>query len=168
MQQPVEMSDLDTSLTNKDASPPTTAISPSTTTDPSTSSPVDPSIPAAQITLLLSNSNRHAYRIDNRYLTRRGVTVEDGDPFNLTVYQMKELIMRDWRTDWEAKPTAPNFIRLIFMGGMLNDNTKLKGTSLLSRSETVKDRSALWGHLDLRRAAFEWLHDFTLPLLTDV
>ena len=50
------------------------------------------------ITLLLStNSRRHPYKIDERYLRKRNVTVEDNDPWNLTVNTLKELILRDWR-----------------------------------------------------------------------
>ena len=51
--------------------------------------------------LLTSTGTRHPYKIDERYLSKRGVAAEgaDGafDPFAISVYTLKELIWRDWR-----------------------------------------------------------------------
>lgn len=58
----------------------------------------DPSSgPALMITLLLPTGARHPFKIDERYLRKRNVTVEDMNPLNISVYTMKELIWRDWR-----------------------------------------------------------------------
>lgn len=74
----------------------TEAIGPTTTT---ASSKADPSAgPAVNITLLLTNGARHPYRIDQKYLRKRSVEVEEMDPFNISVYTLKELILRDWRS----------------------------------------------------------------------
>lgn len=54
--------------------------------------------PAVHITLLLTSGARHPYKIDQRYLRKRSVDVEDQDPFNISVYTLKELIWRDWRS----------------------------------------------------------------------
>jgi hypothetical protein len=54
--------------------------------------------PVLVITLLLTSGARHPYRIDERYLRRRNVTVDDMNPYNITVYTLKELIWRDWRS----------------------------------------------------------------------
>jgi hypothetical protein len=54
------------------------------------------------ITLLLTTGARHPWRVDAKYLARRNLTVEDNDPFNITVYQLKELIWRDWRQGTQA------------------------------------------------------------------
>lgn len=51
--------------------------------------------PVITITLLLATGARHPYRIDEKYLKKRGV--DEMDPFNVTVYKLKELILRDWR-----------------------------------------------------------------------
>ena len=53
--------------------------------------------PALMITLLLPTGARHPFKIDERYLRKRNVTVEGMSPLNISVYNMKELIWRDWR-----------------------------------------------------------------------
>lgn len=84
------------------------------------------------ITLLLASGGRHPYKIDSKYLGRRNVTVpeetEDGqpDPFSISVYTLKELILREWRNDWEAQPASPSSIRLIHFGKLLEDKEPLK------------------------------------------
>lgn len=53
--------------------------------------------PAVMITLLLPTGARHPFKIDEKYLKKRNVTVEEMNPMNISVYTMKELIWRDWR-----------------------------------------------------------------------
>jgi hypothetical protein len=111
---------------------------------PSTDTPPTPVIseagPILVITLLLTSGARHPYKIDEKYLTKRNVSVpgvtENGrkDPYSISVYTLKELILREWREEWEAKPSSPSSIRLIYFGRLLDDKTPLKGLlSLLSR-----------------------------------
>jgi hypothetical protein len=74
----------------------TEAIGPSTDT-PATV-PDTSNGPVVVIMLLLpSTGARHPYKIDERYLKKRSVTVDDMDPYNISVYTLKELIWRDWR-----------------------------------------------------------------------
>jgi hypothetical protein len=87
---------------------------------------------AVDIMLIATQSNtRHPFRINEKYLTKRNVNVtgmtEDGkmDPFSITVYTLKELILRDWRSDWEAPPREPTSIRLIYFGKLLEDKLPL-------------------------------------------
>ena len=47
--------------------------------------------------LLHSTDTRHPYILNEKYLKRRNVEVADNDPVNLTVYNLKDLIWRDWR-----------------------------------------------------------------------
>ncbi|KAL8916497.1 MAG: hypothetical protein Q9208_008475 [Pyrenodesmia sp. 3 TL-2023] len=49
------------------------------------------------ITLLLTNGARHPFKIDEKYLKKRSVNVDGGNPVNLSVYTLKELIWREWR-----------------------------------------------------------------------
>jgi len=42
------------------------------------------------------------------------------------VYTLKELILREWREEWEAQPSSPSSIRLIFFGKLLDDKIPLK------------------------------------------
>ena len=95
------------------------------TTVPS-DTPVDPG-KILLISLLLLNGNRHPYKIDKKYLARRNVHAEDDNPLNLTIYTLKELIWRDWRDEWEPRPTTPGMIRLIHAGHMPDDKMKLGG-----------------------------------------
>jgi len=94
--------------------------------------PKDPELgPVLVITLLLTSGARHPYRIDERYLTKRQVNVpgktESGkmDPYSISVYTLKELILREWREEWEAKPSSPSSIRLIYFGRLLDDSNAL-------------------------------------------
>lgn len=88
--------------------------------------------PVCNITLLLTSGSRHPYKIDAKYLSRRNVdipdTTEDGqpDPFSISIYTLKELILREWRSDWEAKPASPSSIRLIHFGKLLDDKEQVK------------------------------------------
>ena len=54
--------------------------------------------PELVITLLLTTGARHPFKIDRKYLKRRSVKVENDDPFNMSVYTLKELIWREWRS----------------------------------------------------------------------
>lgn len=50
------------------------------------------------ITLLLTTGARHPFKIDSKYLRKRNVNVPDYDPFAMSVYTLKELIWREWRS----------------------------------------------------------------------
>ena len=109
------------------------AIGPSTDTPASHLHVASDVGPVLVITLLLTSGARHPYKIDEKYLTKRNVSVpgvtEDGkrDPYSISVYTLKELILREWREEWEAQPNSPSSIRLIFFGRLLDDKTALKG-----------------------------------------
>ncbi|KAK4232413.1 ubiquitin-related domain-containing protein [Podospora fimiseda] len=79
------------------------------------------------ITLLLPTGARHPYKIDEKYLSKRGVEIpEPNDPFSISVYKLKELILREWREEWDGKPASPSSIRLIHFGKLLDDKEMLK------------------------------------------
>ncbi|KAF2152355.1 hypothetical protein K461DRAFT_268318 [Myriangium duriaei CBS 260.36] len=82
------------------------------------------------ILLLASAGTRHPFQLNERYLKRRNVAAMgmDGkfDPSVISVYNLKELIFKDWRDDWDGKPSSPSAIRLIYFGQLLADNTSLK------------------------------------------
>lgn len=71
------------------------ALGPST--DGPAANPDNSNGPTVVIMLLLTTGARHPYKIDERYLKKRNVTVEEMDPYNISVYTLKELIWRDWR-----------------------------------------------------------------------
>lgn len=102
----------------------TEAIGPST--DTPALNPDNTNGPVVVIMLLLTTGARHPYKIDEKYLKKRNVTVDDMDPYNISVYTLKELIWRDWREEWEPRPTSPSSIRLIHFGRMLEDKVPLK------------------------------------------
>lgn len=115
------------------------------------------STPALNITLLLPTGARHAFRITESYLTKRGVSIPgtddkgNKDVFSISIYQIKELILREWKEEWggettvgpppagdtevdeveqgrmRGKPSSPSAIRLIFFGRLLGDNDKAEG-----------------------------------------
>ncbi len=104
---PQQREPLTAGQTNKSAqpsSPPLTrektvpAIGPAT--DKPTPVPKESEIegPLLYITLLLSSTGaRHPYKLDEKYLKKRNVVVEGNNPINLSLYKLKELILRDWR-----------------------------------------------------------------------
>ncbi|KAJ9222699.1 hypothetical protein DTO207G8_688 [Paecilomyces variotii] len=81
--------------------------------------------PSLVITLLLITGARHPFKIDGKYLRKRAVNVEDYDPFRMSVYTLKELILREWRPEWEPCPSSPSSIRLIYFGKLLEDKAPL-------------------------------------------
>ncbi|KAJ5894220.1 hypothetical protein N7495_005911 [Penicillium taxi] len=81
--------------------------------------------PSLVITLLLTTGSRHPFTIDGKYLRKRNVNVENHDPFAMSVYTLKELIWREWRDDWEPRPSSPSSIRLISFGKLLVDKSPL-------------------------------------------
>jgi len=92
------------STPNKSSLPPLTrektapAIGPAT--DKPTPVPKQSEIegPALFITLLLSSTGaRHPYKLDEKYLRKRNVAVDGNNPINMSLYKLKELILRDWR-----------------------------------------------------------------------
>lgn len=52
--------------------------------------------------------------------------VAGNNPYNLSVYKVKELILREWRAEWESKPSSPTAIRLIHFGKVLDDKAAIK------------------------------------------
>lgn len=105
--------------------------------------------PELVITLLLTTGARHPFKIDAKYLRGRSVNVENDDPFNMSVYTLKELIWREWRSgrnllkkkstirwanlhllEWEPRPSSPSYIRLISFGKLLDDKSQLSGQYL--------------------------------------
>ncbi|RDA96254.1 hypothetical protein CP533_1762 [Ophiocordyceps camponoti-saundersi (nom. inval.)] len=110
--------------------------------------------PVCIITLLLTSGSRHPYKIDAKYLARRNVVIPDEtsdghpDPFSISVYTLKELILREWRTDWEAKPNSPSSIRLIHFGKLLEDKEQLKKYQFSNENPNVVHMSIRPSDLD--------------------
>lgn len=103
----------------------------------------NPDHPICIITLLLPTGARHPYKIDEKYLTKRNVDVPDvteagkKDPFSISIYTLKELILREWREEWDGKPASPSSIRLIHFGKLLDDKEQLKKYQFSSGSPNV-------------------------------
>ncbi|KKA26110.1 hypothetical protein TD95_003127 [Thielaviopsis punctulata] len=98
--------------------------------------------PACLITLLLSSGARHPYKLDDKYLARRNVDAEmlpsgKRDPFSISVYSLKELILREWRDEWDAKPASPSSIRLIYFGKLLDDKDALRQYNFSAENRNV-------------------------------
>ncbi|KAI5302060.1 hypothetical protein KEM56_001075 [Ascosphaera pollenicola] len=83
------------------------------------------SAPSLTITLLLTNGVKFSFEITSRYLKKRNQNVDGYDPFNMSVYTLKELILKEWRSEWETPPASPSSIRLISFGKMLDDKSPL-------------------------------------------
>jgi len=104
-----------------------TAIGPSSESPSVPAKDNDGSGPVLTVNLLLTSGARHPFKLDQKYLAKRNVDIPSNDIFNLSVYKLKELILREWREEWEVKPSSPNYIRLIMLGKLLDDKAPLKG-----------------------------------------
>ncbi|CAG8197477.1 unnamed protein product [Penicillium salamii] len=93
--------------------------------------------PSLVITLLLTTGSRHPFTIDGKYLQKRSVNVENNDPFLMSVYTLKELIWREWRSDWETRPSSPSAIRLISFGKLLDDKSPLSDSKFSKEHPNV-------------------------------
>ncbi|KAJ5355876.1 hypothetical protein N7517_010485 [Penicillium concentricum] len=93
--------------------------------------------PSLVITLLLTTGSRHPFTIDGKYLKKRSVNVENFDPFLMSVYTLKELIWREWRSDWETRPTSPSSIRLISFGKLLDDKSPVSDSKFSKEHPNV-------------------------------
>ncbi|KAL2003516.1 hypothetical protein VTN02DRAFT_3501 [Thermoascus thermophilus] len=103
----------------------TPAIGPSSPQPTALAKEPEDSGPSLVITLLLTTGARHPFKIDGKYLRKRAVNVENYDPFLMSVYTLKELIWREWRSEWEPRPSSPSLIRLISFGKLLDDKAPL-------------------------------------------
>jgi hypothetical protein len=64
-------------------------------TSPASADPVPEPVKVG-ITLLMPTGQRSEWRFDQKYLERRNVTVPEGNPFKISVYTLKELMLREW------------------------------------------------------------------------
>ncbi|KAI9797667.1 MAG: hypothetical protein M1825_005726 [Sarcosagium campestre] len=112
-----------------------TAIGPSS--DQPTFKAVEAAGPIIMITLLLTTGARHPFKIDEKYLKKRNVKLDGNDPFSLSVYTLKELIWREWREEWEPRPSSPSSIRLIHFGRLLEDSALLRECRFNAESPNV-------------------------------
>jgi hypothetical protein len=53
--------------------------------------------PSLTIVLLLITGTRYPFKIDANYLRKRDISVDNYDPFSMSVYTLKELIWRAWQ-----------------------------------------------------------------------
>lgn len=87
--------------------------------------------PVCVITLLVPSGKKHPYKLSEKYLARRGVTIPGAtasghrDVLSISVYTLKELILREWRDDWEPAPPSPTQIRLISFGHIMSDKCQV-------------------------------------------
>ncbi|KAK9446836.1 uncharacterized protein V1518DRAFT_422764 [Limtongia smithiae] len=86
------------------------------------------------ISLLFVSGARVALAIDARYM-RTHALLPDSIPLEpeaLSVHALRECIYADWVSAWGDRPAAPEYIRLIHFGRLLDDAATL-GASQLSR-----------------------------------
>jgi hypothetical protein len=96
----VEMEPLPPAAITPERPPPTLSDSPEAQ-NAEEPSPAPPAVdePATTITLLLPTGKRYPYTINAKYLRRRKdvISVSDDDPSKLTVYNLKLLLLHDWK-----------------------------------------------------------------------
>ncbi|BCS29458.1 uncharacterized protein APUU_71028A [Aspergillus puulaauensis] len=112
------------------------ATAPEPSSDASVKEPEE-SGPSLTIVLLLITGTRYPIKIDANYLRKRDITVDNNDPFAMSVYTLKELIWRSWQEDWETRPSSPSSIRLISFGKLLDDKSPLSDSKFSSDAPNV-------------------------------
>ncbi|OJJ03217.1 hypothetical protein ASPVEDRAFT_718613 [Aspergillus versicolor CBS 583.65] len=114
------------------------ATAPELSSDASVKEPEpEESGPSLTIVLLLITGTRYPIKIDANYLRKRDITVDNNDPFAMSVYTLKELIWRSWQEDWETRPSSPSSIRLISFGKLLDDKSPLSDSKFSSDAPNV-------------------------------
>ena len=109
-----------------------TQIGPSSDEPILVSKDVEETGPTLMITLLLINGARHPFKLDARYLNKRNAEVEGNDPFNLSVYKLKELILREWREGSSASFwTAVRKLIKVYRMGSQTVESKLHKTDIV-------------------------------------
>jgi len=110
----------------------TEAIGPST--DSPAPIPDSSNGPVVSIMLLLpSTGARHPYKIDEKYLKKRNVVVDNMDPYNISVSQLKDLIWRDWREGTLGMRTA---MKLVSYGLLLTNWRRMGASAYFSELNT--------------------------------
>ena len=80
--------------------------------------------------MLLTPGSHTPYYID---LSSREIGMPYGmvhgpcDPFSITVFALKELILRTWEAEWGDKPPNPDKLSLVHFGELLDDREQLTG-----------------------------------------
>ncbi|EER38384.1 conserved hypothetical protein [Histoplasma capsulatum H143] len=87
------------------------------------------------IDLLLITGARHPFKIDAKYLRKRQVDVPDFNPYAMSVYTLKELIWREWRSDLRLTHNAPNVIHMTIKPQEVVDEEDAKATRSTSGRE---------------------------------
>ncbi|OJD27735.1 hypothetical protein ACJ73_00866 [Blastomyces percursus] len=113
------------------------AIGPSSELSSPMSKEMEDSGMVLNIDLLLITGARHPFTINGKYLRKRQVDVPDFNPYAMSVYTLKELIWREWRSEWEPRPSSPSSIRLISFGKLLTDNAQLSDLRLNQNAPNV-------------------------------
>ncbi|KAL4788711.1 ubiquitin-related domain-containing protein [Aspergillus varians] len=125
-----------TTVSPETEEPKVATSAPEPSSDASVKEPED-SGPSLTIVLLLITGTRHPFKIDSNYLRKREVSVDNYDPFAMSVYTLKELIWRAWQEDWEPRPSSPSSIRLISFGKLLDDKSPLSDSKFSSDAPNV-------------------------------
>lgn len=63
--------------------------------------------PTLLLNILLTSGGKHPFKLDGKYLRKREVNVADNDPFSMSVYTLKELIWREWRSGMYYQKNTP-------------------------------------------------------------
>ncbi|KAL5116528.1 hypothetical protein ACEQ8H_005524 [Pleosporales sp. CAS-2024a] len=99
--------------------------------------------PVVVIMLLLpSTGARHPYKIDEKYLKKRSVDVTDMDPYNISVYTLKELIWRDWREECRFQTDSPNVVHMTVKPQEAIDDEDAKTGKGTSRRDGEEEATA--------------------------
>lgn len=103
----------------------------------SQSTPASSDGPTLLLNILLTSGGKHPFKLDSKYLRKREVNVADNDPFSMSVYTLKELIWREWRSGM-CRPENPT-VHLYLLGAtvrllMSHIITRLGISSILTRS----------------------------------
>ncbi|KAK2873670.1 hypothetical protein FQN49_002185 [Arthroderma sp. PD_2] len=80
---------------------------PSSSALPPQITPTDNDGPTLFLNILLTSGGKHPFKLDGKYLRKREVNVTDNDPFTMSVYTLKELIWREWRSGTHCDTTLP-------------------------------------------------------------
>ncbi|KAF7313357.1 Ubiquitin-like domain-containing protein [Mycena chlorophos] len=109
-----------------DPPPPQAEDQPVQTTEPSAAEPEPAQVPQTTLTFLLVSGRRRTMSFDPE----------------TTVGRVKELIWNAWPTEWsDERPPAPAFLRVLYLGKILQDEETLAKLNLPSFTPSPTDET---------------------------
>ena len=87
------------------------------------------------ITLLHISGEKVTVSVDDAFMGKHSQIITSSSSFS--VYQFKHCILADWNEKWGPAPPSPSYIRLIFLGKVLDDSNDFESYKFSRSSKNI-------------------------------